>query len=290
MRYPVAPNVTATALRDAARLVGPARRLLSHSRIQRIASARDDKARDAAIRDWSAELLAALDVRLQLDGLAHIDPRRAYVVLSLHEGLLDVPLLTQLPVPMTFVARADLAAERPMDRLLQAGRPILINPEAPSALRVVLREAERALLEGRSVAMFPQGTVLGIETAFQRGALAVAGRLELSVLPVVLAGSHRIWEHPFSSVVRRGQRVHMDVLAPRRVETAVDYRELEREMKTRALESQWAQPRRYTPERDGYWDGYRFDIDPDFAALDEQVSRHRRAPDADGTARATRTG
>ncbi len=289
MRYPIAPNVTAPTLGDAARLALPARRLLNRSRIRRIASARSNEERDVAIRRWSTELLQTLDVRLQLTGLSHIDPRRPFLVLSLHEGLLDVPLLLQLPVPMTFVARADLAAERPMDRLLEAGRPILINPEAPSALRVVLREAERALGQGRSVAMFPQGTVLGVETSFQRGALAVAGRLEMPVLPVVIAGSHRIWEHPFSPVVRRGQRVHMEVLAPRPVAAAAEYRALEREMKERAIKNPSAWPRRYLPERDGYWDGYRFDIDPDYPALEEQISRRRRAVAADGTARATRT-
>jgi len=289
VRYPVASNVAATTLGDAARLVLPARRLLSRSRIQQVASARDDEGRDSAIRRWSSELLQALGVRLKLGGLPHVDPRRPYLVLSLHEGLLDVPLLLQLPVPMTFVARADLAAERPMDRILQAGRPILINPEAPSALRVVLREAERAQVQGRSVAMFPQGTVLGVETSFQRGALAVARRLDLPVLPVVIAGSHRIWEHPFSPVVRTGQRVHMEVLAPRRVATADEYRALEREMKRRAIASRWASPRRYLPERDGYWDGYRFAIDPDYAALDGQVARHRREAAADRAARATRT-
>jgi 1-acyl-sn-glycerol-3-phosphate acyltransferase len=281
--------VAAATLGDAVRLVLPARRLLSRSRIRQVAAAQNDAGRDSAIRRWSSELRDALGVRLQLGGLRHIEPRRVYLLLSLHEGLVDVPLLLQLPVPMTFVARADLAAERPMDRLLQAGRPILINPEAPSALRVLLREAARAQVQGRSVAMFPQGTVLGVETSFQRGALAVARRLDLPVLPVVIAGSHRIWEHPFSPVLRRGQRVDMEVLAPRRVATADEYRALEREMKERAIAGPWASPRRYVPERDGYWDGYRFDIDPDYAALDEQISQHRRAVGADGTARATRT-
>jgi hypothetical protein len=54
-------------------------------------------------------------------------------------------------------------------------------------------------------------------------------------------------------------------------------------MKRRAIENTWAPPRRYVPTRDGYWDGYRFDIDPDFVDLAAQVARHRQE------ARATRT-
>jgi 1-acyl-sn-glycerol-3-phosphate acyltransferase len=289
MRYRIAPNVDAASLRDAARLAVPARRLLSRSRIRRVAAAPTDEARDVETRRWSAELLEALDVRLRLTGLTHIEAHETYLVLSLHEGLVDVPLLLQLPVQMTFVARADLAKEQPMDRLLEASRQILINPESPSALRVVLREARRLCGQGRSTVMFPQGSVLGVETSFQQGALVVARRLDLPVLPVVIAGSHRIWEHPFLSLVRRRQPVHMEILAPRPIGTPREYRDLEREMKRRAVENTWAPPRRYVPEHDGYWDGYRFDIDPDFAALAEQVARHRREVDAVGMPRATRT-
>ncbi len=288
MKYRIAPNAVATSLRDAARLAIPARRLLAPKRIRRVAAAGDDE-RDGALRRWSVEALEALDVRLQLTGLAHIAPDQAYLVVALHEGLLDVPLLLQLPLPMTFVARADLAREEPTARLLHAGRQILINPEAPSALRIVLRDARRLQLQGRSTVLFPQGSVLGVETSFQQGALVVARRLDLPVLPVVLAGSHRIWEHPFTPRVRRRQPVHMEVLAPRPVTTAVEYRALEREMKRRALENPWASPRRYVPARDGYWDGFRFDVDPDFTAVADQVSRHRREVAAGGSARATRT-
>ena len=289
MKYRIAPNAATGRLRDAARLAIPARRLLSKKRISRIAAAVTDEARDGGLRRWSSDLLHALDIRLQLTGLQHIDPGRSYLVLSLHEGLLDVPLLMQLPLPLTFVARADLATERPMDRLLAAGRPILINPEAPSALRVVLREARRVRSQGRSTVIFPQGSVLGLETSFQQGALVVAGRLGLPVLPIMVAGTHRVWEHPFSSVVRRRQRVHMEALAPRPIATAAEYRELESEMKSLATASEWAEPRRYLPERDGYWDGFRFDIDPDFAGLEAQVRRHRQAAVTSDRTRATRT-
>lgn len=288
MRYRIAPNAAAVRLNDAVRLAMPARRLLSARRIRRVAAATDAD-QDAEVRRWSAELLDALDVRLQLTGLAHVDPNQAYLVLTLHEALVDVPLLFQLPLPMTFVARSDLAAEQPTDRLLAATRQILINPEAPSALRVVLREARQLQLEGRSTVMFPQGSILGVETSFQQGALVVAKRLGLPVLPVVVAGSHRVWEYPFTTVVRRHQPVRVDILASRRLTTTGDYRALEREMKRRAVENTWAPPRRYVPARDGFWDGYRFDIDPDFVDLADQVARHRRKVRAAEIARAIRT-
>ncbi|MCP3976621.1 MAG: 1-acyl-sn-glycerol-3-phosphate acyltransferase [bacterium] len=275
MRFPIAANLAAESLRDALRLAVPAHRLLAKHRFQRLGRTNSQSERDFLIRSWGSQVLKTLDVRVDLSGLEHVDPCGPYLVLPLHEGLVDVPLLLRLPLPMTFVARADLANQKPLDRMLEPSGQILINPEAPSALRVLLREAVRLQAVGRSVVVFPQGSVLGIETAFQQGACAVAERLGLDVLPVVIAGSHRVWDYPFSPVMRRQVPVHMRVLAPRPIANSGEFRALEREMKHLALSNTVAAVRHYVPERDGYWDDDRFDIDPDFADLHAEVASHR---------------
>ncbi len=275
MNFPIAANLAAESLRDALRLAVPAHRLLAKHRFQRLGRTNSHPERDFLIREWGGQVLKTLDVRLDLSGLDRIDPHRPYLVLPLHEGLIDVPLLLRLPLPMTFVARADLANQKPMDRMLELGGQILIKPEAPSALRVLLREAACLQAVGRSVVVFPQGSVLGIETAFQQGACAVAERLGLDVLPVVIAGSHRVWEYPFSPVVRRRVPVHMSVLSPRPIANSGEFRALEREMKHHALSNTTATVRHYVPERDGFWDDDRFDIDPDFADLHAEIASHR---------------
>jgi hypothetical protein len=50
---------------------------------------------------------------------------------------------------------------------------------------------------------------------------------------------------------------------------------LEKEMKRIALEDLAAPARRFLPEVDGYWDDYRYDIDPAFPELEAQVAAHR---------------
>jgi len=233
---------------------------------------------------WARAVIRTLDVKLQISGSDLIEAGRPYLVLPLHDGLVDIAVLLSLSLPMTFVTRADLADEEPFDRLLQASDQILINPEAPSALRTVMRETAQRNAQGRSVVMFPQGSVLGIETAFQKGAFDVARTLELEVLPVVIAGTHKVWDHPFSPLISLSQPVFVQVLAPRRVKAFEEYRTLEREMKTLALNNTWARARRYVPERDGYWDGYRFDIDPDYPDVADGVARHRRARESERAA------
>ena len=125
--------------------------------------------------------------------------------------------------------------------------------------------------------IFPQGAVLGIEAAFSPAAFRLAKRCNVPVLPVILTGTHRAWEYPFSPRVRFGVPIRVEVMDPiPGDEAAAGFRVLERKMKAAALASE-PQPRRYVPERDGWWDGYRFAIDPDYPELAERVARHRAA-------------
>ena len=95
-------------------------------------------------------------------------------------------------------------------------------------------------------------------------------------MPIVLTGSHRVWEYPFSRLVRFGQSIEMEVLKPIRPEDAEDAMDsVQQEMKQIALSRQRVPPRRYVPARDGFWDGYRFDIDPSFPEVAAEVAAHR---------------
>lgn len=248
--------------------------MTSVRRVRKLAAARSHDERDSILQRWSDDVVRALRVEVLADGIDRIGDG-PYVVIALHEGLLDVPILiATLPIPMTFVARNSLDTELPVPGLLAASEQILIDPEAQGSLGKMLRASALLTTQGRSIATFPQGSVLGIEIAFRAGPFVTAQKLDLEVLPVVLSGSHRAWEHPYSPLVRLDTTVCLRVLEPRRLSTEAEYRELERHMKAEALAA-IAQPRHFDPGRDGYWDGFAFEIDPDFAEVAELVSRHR---------------
>lgn len=85
-----------------------------------------------------------------------------------------------------------------------------------------------------------------------------------------------MWEHPFSATLRYGQSMSVVVLPPVPPPEAVPRRaEIERRMKHIALASP-TPPRRFDPDRDGYWDDYRYEIDPAFPDLAGRVADHRR--------------
>lgn len=227
-------------------------------------------------RLWARLAVRLLGIDLQTSGIGHVDPDQTYVVAPLHEGFADAPALLHLPLDLRFVARGELAEWWVLGAYLRASDQIIVDPEAPVAgYRRLLQAAPGVFAEHESLVVFPQGTIVGIESAFSDGAFRVAEKYGHPVLPVVLAGSHRVWEHPFSPRVRFGMPIRVVVLAPIEPEDArVAVPELQAHMKRIALEGDPA-ARRFVPDRDGWWDGYRYEIDPEFPELAARVAKHR---------------
>lgn len=264
-------------VRDAARLsvtVG----LLTGPRAWALRAAADSGLASVLERRWARAVVRALRIDLDIAGAEHIEPGRTYLVAPLHEGFADVAALLHLPLSLRFVARDELARWRVLGSYLRRSRHPLIDPEAPrSAVRSLLTAVPEAVDAGESLAMFPQGSILGIEVAFRHGVFHLADRFDLPVLPVVLTGSHQVWDHPFSPLVQFDQRVSLRVLPAVRSREAVRRAgEVEEEMKEIALGGEVAAPRRFDPARDGFWDDYRYEIDPRFPAVFDAVRRHRR--------------
>ncbi|WP_245872987.1 lysophospholipid acyltransferase family protein [Deinococcus planocerae] len=232
-------------------------------------------------REASRVILRHLGVRLESQGLEHARGG-PFVVVALHESLLDVPALLTLPLELRFAARDEVFSWPLVGPAITRLGHLCIRPESGAAAYRHLLTAGRAVLAGgESLALFPQGSVLGVETAFQRGAFTLARHLRAPLLPVVLTGGHRVWEHPFTPTLRYGQTVGLRVLPPVPVPQVLDEppdvlrSRMQREMKRVALSGSLPAPRRYDPERDGYWDGYRFDIDPAFPEVRDRIEARR---------------
>jgi len=227
-------------------------------------------------RLWSRAMMHALDVRLTVTGLEHVDPDEQYLVVPLHEGFADPLVLTGLPIDLSFAARDELFSWRLLGPYLRAsGHTSIATDSGPSGYRALLRGAAAAFDRNESFVAFPQGSILGIEAGFYAGPFRTAERLGRPLLPVVISGTSRVWEYPYHPILRRSQPVRVEVLAPVSSEFAVErMRTTERLMKRIALTGS-PPPRRYAPERDGWWDMYRFRIDADFNDLARRIARRR---------------
>ncbi len=258
-------------------LLGPARLILRIATVlPNLLPIRGRAACRAAERWWARLAARLLGLSMHINGLEHIDLDEQYVVVALHEGFADGLAILHLPLSFTVVARDELAAFPVLGGHLKRGRHILIRPERPvSTTRSLLRDARAAIESGESVLLFPQGSILGIEVAFQPGAFNLAERLGRPILPVVVTGGHRVWEHPFSPRLRTNQSMSLTVFPPVPPEEVTARRGMiERSMKQAALASA-TPPRHFDPGRDGYWDDYRYEIDLAFPDLAQRIATHR---------------
>jgi 1-acyl-sn-glycerol-3-phosphate acyltransferase len=219
----------------------------------------------AAERAWAAAAVESLGIKIDVIGEERMHADVQYLVAPLHEGFADVLALQNLPLDLTWIIRDELLSLPYFGEYLRLAGHIAIEPEAPrAAFRTILREAPAAIAAGSSPVVFPQGSLLGIEVSFQAGAFQLADRWGLPLLPVVLTGSHRVWDYPFDRNLHTGQAIRLEVLPAIEPGSAVARMpEIERVMKRLALEVVDAPARHYVPERDGLWEGYRFELDTD---------------------------
>ncbi len=254
-----------------------------YRRLMRAAHGPDRAALHDAERSWCAAATAAIGLTVEVHGLDLVDPHERYVVLPLHESFVDLLALQHLPLEMAYTATEELLSWEYLGPYLQAsGQATIPREDGPAGYRALLTAAHTAAVRGESPVVFPQGSVLGIEVAFHPGAFRLAERFELPVLPVVLTGGARVWDYPFSTTLRFGGTVRLEVLSPvAPTEAVASAGVIERRMKEVALAADPG-PRRFDPERDGWWDGYRYEIDPRFPDVAEAVAQHRNATIAPG--------
>jgi 1-acyl-sn-glycerol-3-phosphate acyltransferase len=143
-------------------------------------------------RLWSRLLLLTSGVRVTAEHLAALDPRRAYVFLSNHQSLYDIPvLLATLPLPARFMAKRELFRIPLFGWALHYGGFIPVDRGAGRSARESFRAATARLAQGRSVLLFPEETRSrdGRLLPFKRGGFLLAHKAGLPVVPVGVRGT-----------------------------------------------------------------------------------------------------
>jgi 1-acyl-sn-glycerol-3-phosphate acyltransferase len=129
--------------------------------------------------------------RVRITGYRVSDPRRPYVVVSNHESLVDILLISHLPWEMKWLSKAELF------RLPFLGWDMWLAGDIPVE-RGTARSAVRALQRCRialqrkvSVIIFPEGTrsPTGALLPFKDGAFRLAIEAGVPILPLVVAGT-----------------------------------------------------------------------------------------------------
>jgi 1-acyl-sn-glycerol-3-phosphate acyltransferase len=129
--------------------------------------------------------------RVEVSGEENLDPARVYVVVSNHQSLADIPLITHLKLDTKWLAKAELFRVPLLGWMLRmAGDVPVERGDARRAAKAMLRCA-RYLRDGCSMVFFPEGTRSrdGAVLPFNEGPFQLAIREQKPILPLVVEGS-----------------------------------------------------------------------------------------------------
>jgi len=129
--------------------------------------------------------------RLHRDGEKIANPRRPYVVVSNHQSLADIPIISHLPWEMKWVAKLELFSVPVVGWMMRLAGDIPVDrADRRSGARMLLA-AHRYLALRCSVMFFPEGTrsADGRVGPFNPGAFHVAIKAGVPVLPLAVEGT-----------------------------------------------------------------------------------------------------
>jgi len=158
-------------------------------------------------RTWSWLILKTSGVRVRVEGLEHVDPRRTTIYCVNHPSAMDIPILfVNLPVQFRFLAKRSLFRLPFLGWHLHRSGHIPVDRAHPREALKSLDDAANKIREGRSVVLFPEGTRSrdGNMLPFKGGSFYLAIRAGAPIVPITLNGSRAVLK-PHSYHVRPGQ-------------------------------------------------------------------------------------
>ena len=167
-------------------------------------------------RIWARILFFVARVRLDVHGQENTPAGVPVVFASNHQSQFDIPALyLALPVQFRFVVKKELF-NIPLfgQAMKQAGYVPIDRSGGKKALKS-LRDAVRRIQSGMSVLVFPEGTRSpdGQLLPFKSGALLIASRSGVPIVPIGIWGSYKVlpkgslWVRPGRVVVSIGKPV-----------------------------------------------------------------------------------
>jgi 1-acyl-sn-glycerol-3-phosphate acyltransferase len=178
------------------------------------------KTQAAVAKVWGQVLLLVSGVRVEVEGLQHIDPQGSYIFMANHTSYMDTPVvLANISVQFRFLAKRGLF-QIPFlgSHLHRAGHIPVPRDDPRAAVKTLQLAAETIQKKKTSLLVFPEGgrSHDGVLRPFKEGGAYMAIRAGVPIVPLVLLGGRQVL--PYGAGVVKPGKVIMRVLEP--IETA----------------------------------------------------------------------
>jgi 1-acyl-sn-glycerol-3-phosphate acyltransferase len=150
---------------------------------------------DVLGRYWGRCILAACGIRVDVQGLDHLDPQRGYVLISNHLSNFDVfAIIGSLPINVHFITKRELLRVPVLGQALTLSNHIVIDRAKPEeAIEEINRRVAARMGEGFGVLFFAEGTRSedGQVRAFKKGGVSLALQTGLPIIPLSISGTRK---------------------------------------------------------------------------------------------------
>lgn len=189
-------NVVKARIRQAARgtgFVGITAAMLPMflAALHRTPEAERDATREAWVRRWAALLLRLFDITVVVRGEVPAPTRsgqRGRLIVANHRSAIDIGVLLST-FGGTMLSRADLATWPVLGAAARSVGTVFVERTSARSGAEAIRTIQRHLEDGRTIALFPEGTTFAGDEVrpFHGGAFVAAVRAQAEILPVGLA-------------------------------------------------------------------------------------------------------
>lgn len=130
--------------------------------------------------------------RVRIQGRENIKPKKAYVVVSNHQSLLDILMLFNLFFHFKFVSKSEIFRVPLIGWNMRLNQYIELKRGDKRSVPKMMQDCEKALNQGSSVLIFPEGTRSpdGNIKKFKPGAFILALEQKAPILPIVITGTN----------------------------------------------------------------------------------------------------
>lgn len=171
---------------------------------------------DGISRTWARLILRACGIRVELSDV-HKLPSGSAILVGNHQGMLDIlALMSSLPHPPVFAAKAELFRIPLFGHAMRAvGHIPIYRGQREKAVASINQGAKSLQEKGQQLAFFPEGTRSrdGKIHAFKKGAFVFALESKLPLVPFAINGSFQCCP-PGKNRVYTGV-IQLRILAPK---------------------------------------------------------------------------
>jgi 1-acyl-sn-glycerol-3-phosphate acyltransferase len=129
--------------------------------------------------------------KITIEGWKYIDDRNPYIVVCNHLSNADIPLISNLPWEMKWIAKKELFGVPLLGWMMKMSQDISVDRESSNKRVGVFKQCSFYLKHNCSVMFFPEGTRSrdGRMKKFSLGAFDLAIKKNIPILPLVIDGT-----------------------------------------------------------------------------------------------------